>query len=62
MQPPEPVYDIEVKHHHAYVLAGSGVVTSNSNAADAMRTGAVGLNSMTSISQSQVMPDAPPDY
>lgn len=33
-----------------------------SNAADAMRTGAVGLNSMTSISQSQVMPDAPPDY
>ena len=30
-----PVYDIEVRHHHAYVLAGSGVVSSNSNGADA---------------------------
>lgn len=33
-----------------------------SNAADALRCGAVGLNSSTSISQSQVMPDPGPDY
>jgi len=33
-----------------------------SNAADAMRTGAVGLNSMTAVSQSQCMPEPPPDY
>ncbi|KKN70248.1 hypothetical protein LCGC14_0432730 [marine sediment metagenome] len=34
-QPAETVYDIEVEHHHAYVLSESGVVTSNSHAADA---------------------------
>lgn len=33
-----------------------------SNAADALRTGAVGLNAMTSISQSMVMPEELPDY
>lgn len=34
--PLEMVYDIEVEHHHAYVLSESGVVTSNSHGASAM--------------------------
>lgn len=61
-QRPEMVYDIEVEHHHAYVLTESGAVTSNSHPASAMIQIARGFNDTIGYSEADVMPDEEAAY
>lgn len=52
----EKVYDIEVEHHHAYVLADSNVVTSNSHGYKAFETLARGVTLYQGFNQTTSRP------
>ena len=56
-QPSEMVYDIEVEHHHAYVLSESGAVTSNSHAGSAFKILAQGFAADFGYTQGDLQPE-----
>ncbi len=53
----EKVYDIEVEHHHCYVLSDTGAVTSNSDGADSFRCGSVGFTQVVDSFAEDLLPE-----